>query len=251
LLFGSKAVLLPPMLNMALDGSSSGPDPGAEESLAARVAGALRDEIVKGALEPGERIKQDAVAQRLEVSRLPVREALRELESEGLVLLERDVGARVAPLERANLLEIFLVRETLEPVLVAEAVRKIDEPQLDFARALNEKAEQFANEGRVDDYVSFDPEFHDAIFVAAEMPRVHAIVKGHRNAAARYRHAYSHLARISISVAEHRMILEAVARRQAEDAAELHRIHIRRTRITIAEHPGGAVPSTDPQTKEA
>jgi GntR family transcriptional regulator, rspAB operon transcriptional repressor len=230
------------MLNQAIDGSPAAPEPGAEQSLAARVASALRDEIVKGVLEPGERIKQDAVAQRLEVSRLPVREALRELESEGLVSLERDVGARVTPLERSNLLEIFLVRENLEPALVAEAVRKIDEAQVDVARALNEKAEQFANEDRVEEYVSFDPEFHDAIFTAAEMPRVHAIVKGHRNAAARYRHAYSHLARISISVAEHRMILEAVARRNAEDAAELHRIHIRRTRITLAEHPELFVP---------
>ncbi|MGV1050215.1 MAG: GntR family transcriptional regulator [Solirubrobacterales bacterium] len=225
------------MISIAAETSTAAPGPGAEQNLAARVADSLRREIVEGRLEPGERIKQDAVAQRLEVSRLPVREALRELESEGLVSLERDVGARVTPLERSNLLEIFLVREALEPALVAAAVRRIDEAQLDVARALNDKAEKFTEEGKIDEYVSFDPEFHDAIFVAAEMPRAHAIVKGHRNAAARYRHAYSHVARIEISVVEHRMILEAVARRVADDAAELHRIHIRRTRITLAEHP--------------
>ena len=223
--------------HLAIDGTAPGPEPGTEVSLAERVAGSLRDEIVQGVLEPGERIKQDAVAQRLQVSRLPVREALRELESEGLVSIERDVGARVTPLERGNLLEIFLVREALEPALVAAAVRKIDESQLDVARALNAKAEQFAEEGKVDEYVDFDPEFHDAIFVAAEMPRAHAIVKGHRNAAARYRHAYLHVGRIEVSVVEHRMILEAVARHAAEDAAELHRIHIRRTRVTLSEHP--------------
>ena len=235
--FGSSRDLLRAMLTSAFDGSISAPEQGSEESLAAKVAASLRQDIVEGHLEPGERIKQDAVAQRLEVSRLPVREALRQLESEGLVSLERDVGARVTPLERSNLLEIFLIREALEPALVAAAVKRIDEPQLDVARALNDKAEKFAEEGKIDEYVSFDPEFHDAIFVAAEMPRAHAIVKGYRNAAARYRHTYSHVGRIETSVVEHRMILEAVARRAAADAAELQRIHIRRTRVTLAEHP--------------
>ena len=226
------------MVHLTATGSTSSSDPETAQSLAAKVADSLRTEIVEGALEPGERIKQDAVAQRLQVSRLPVREALRQLESEGLVSLERDVGARVAPLERGNLLEIFLVRETLEPALVAEAVRRIDEAQLDVARELNARAEKFAEAHQISEYVSFDPQFHDAIFVAAEMPRTHAIVKGHRNAAARYRHAYSHLPRrIETSVVEHRMILEAAARGAGEDAAELHRIHIRRTRVTLAEHP--------------
>lgn len=213
-------------------------DPPGELSLAATVAAALRKDIVEGVLEPGSRIKQDAVAQRHEVSRLPVREALRQLQSEGLVKLERDVGARVAPLELSNLLEISLVREAIEPPLIAEATRRIDESQLDVARRLNARAEEFAEAGEDRNYVNLDPEFHDAIFVAAAMPHVHEIVKGHRNAASRYRHAYSHLPRhLDASVVEHRMILEAVARRAPDDAAELHRIHIRRTRVTLSEHP--------------
>jgi DNA-binding GntR family transcriptional regulator len=227
------------MSSLDVDGVQDLPsEPVGELSRAATVAEALRREIVEGVLAPGERIKQDAVAQRLEVSRLPVREALRQLQSEGLVKLERDVGARVAPLEISNLLEISLVREAVEPPLIAEATRRIDEARLDVARELNARAEEFAEAGEDRNYVNLDPQFHDAIFVAAAMPHVHEIVKGHRNAASRYRHAYSHLPRhLDASVVEHRMILEAVARRAPADAAELHRIHIRRTRVTLSEHP--------------
>lgn len=227
------------MFSIDVDGPQNGPsEPAGELSRATTVAAALRQEIVEGVLEPGERIKQDAVAQRLEVSRLPVREALRQLQSEGLVKLERDVGARVAPLEISNLLEISLVREAVEPPLIAEATRRIEESQLDIARELNARAEEYAEAGEDRKYVNLDPQFHDAIFVAAGMPHVHAIVEGHRNAASRYRHAYSHLPRhLEASVVEHRMILEAVARRAPEDAAELHRIHIRRTRVSLSKHP--------------
>lgn len=228
------------VINLAVDAIDTGSEQvdGGERSLAATVARALREEIVEGQIAPGERIKQDAVAQRLEVSRLPVREALRELSREGLVLLERDVGARVAPLELNNLLEIFLVRENVEPPLVAAATRKIGDEQLAEARELNERSERFANEEGAHEYVRIDRQFHDVIFAAAEMPNVHAIVRGHWNAAARYRNAYSHLPRrLQVSVVEHRQILEAIGRGAAEDAGELHRIHVRRTRVTLAQLP--------------
>src|SRR5689334_18344108 len=148
------------MFSLDTDRLESAPsEPSGELSLAATVAAALRKEIVEGVLEPGARIKQDAVAQRHEVSRLPVREALRQLQSEGLVQLERDVGARVAPLELSNLLEISLVREAIEPPLIAEATRRIDEDQLDVARELNARAEEFAEAGEDRNYVNLDPEF--------------------------------------------------------------------------------------------
>ena len=78
----------------------------------------LRDEILDGRLRPGERIHQQAVAERFGTSRLPVREALRQLQHEGLVVVLPNAGARVARLDQAELVEVYLLRERLEPLAI-------------------------------------------------------------------------------------------------------------------------------------
>jgi GntR family transcriptional regulator, rspAB operon transcriptional repressor len=211
---------------------------GSPKALAEMVAGRLREEIVAGRLAPNERIKQAAVAERLEVSRLPVREALQQLAGEGLVSLERDVGARVTPLDPAELIEVYLVREALEPVLVRHAAERIGPERLAVARAINEESERCAGRGDSGGYLSADRRFHTEIFEATEMPRAYSIIIGMLQTSERYRRALSILPHgLETSVVEHRMILEAIERGAAEDAGELHRVHVRRTRLTLAEHP--------------
>ena len=78
----------------------------------------LRDEILDGRLRPGERIHQEAVAERFGTSRLPVREALRQLQHEGLVVVLPNAGARVVRLDQAELGEVYLLRERLEPLAI-------------------------------------------------------------------------------------------------------------------------------------
>lgn len=218
--------------------SISGPAEEAAEAPAERVTRHLREEIVHGELAPNERIKQSAVAERLEVSRSPVREALQQLATEGLVSLERDVGARVTPLDPAELIETYLVREALEPVLTEAATRRIDAGTLNTIRTINAEAEAFAERDDHGGYVELDRRFHTEVFAAAQMPRAHSIIQAMLHTADRYRHAYSLLPhRLEISVVEHRMIIEAIERGAAEDACELHRIHVRRTRLTLSDHP--------------
>lgn len=208
------------------------------EALAEMVARTLRQEIVEGLLAPKERIKQSAVADRLEVSRLPVREALRQLATEGLVSLERDIGARVTALDPTDLIETYIVREALEPVLTEHAARLIEPKRLAEMYAINERSELCAERDDHNGYLDADRELHRAIFEAAQLPRVYAAVTGMFNTAERYRRAYSLLPhKLEISVIEHRMILDAIERGAAEDAGGLHRIHVRRTRLTLSAHP--------------
>jgi GntR family transcriptional regulator, rspAB operon transcriptional repressor len=208
------------------------------EGLAEMVARKLREEIVEGVLAPQERIKQSAVADRLEVSRLPVREALRQLSTEGLVSLERDVGARVTALTPTELIETYVVREALEPVLTEHAARLIGPERLAELREVNGESEVCAERDDHDGYLAADRRFHREIFESAGLPRVHAAITGMFHTAERYRRAYSLLPhRLEISVIEHRMILDAIERGAAEDAGELHRIHVRRTRLTLSAHP--------------
>jgi GntR family transcriptional regulator, rspAB operon transcriptional repressor len=208
------------------------------EAPAEMVARELRREIVEGLLAPKERIKQEAVAERLHVSRLPVREALRQLATEGLVSLERDVGARVTALDPTELIEIYIVREALEPVLTEQAARVIAPERLAELRAINEESELCAERDDHDGYLAADRRLHGGIFEAAGLPRVNNVITGMLHTAERYRRAYSLLPhRLEISVVEHRMILDALERGAAEDAGELHRIHVRRTRLTLSAHP--------------
>jgi DNA-binding GntR family transcriptional regulator len=209
-----------------------------EEPRAVAVARKLREEILDGTLSPGERIKQDAVAKQFGVSRLPVREALRELAGEGLVTLERDVGARVTLLDPRELIEIYLLREAIEPRVAAETAERITDEQLADIWKLIEEGEAIVAANDVDAYLLNDREFHVAILEPALMPRALNIVGSLWQTAERYRRVYSILPhRLEISAVEHRMIVEALERRAGPDAEELYRIHIRRTRLTLAEHP--------------
>ncbi len=206
--------------------------------LAEMVARTLRREIVEGLLPPKERIKQGAVAERLQVSRLPVREALQQLASEGMVSLEKDVGARVTALDPKELIETYIVREALEPVLTEHAARRIGPERLEELRAINVESELCAERDDHSGYLAADRGLHGGIFEAAQLPRVNSVVSGMLHTAERYRRAYSLLPhRLEISVVEHRMILDALERGAAEDAGELHRIHVRRTRLTLSAHP--------------
>jgi GntR family transcriptional regulator, rspAB operon transcriptional repressor len=208
------------------------------ESAAEAVAAKLRDEIVQGVLAPNERIKQGAVADQLRVSRLPVREALQQLANEGLVSLERDVGARVTPLDPTELIETYIVREALEPVLTEAATDKIDSARLAELHSINAESELCAERDDFNGYLAADRRFHGAIFESAELPRVQAVITAMFNTTERYRRAYSILPhKLETSVVEHRMILDAIGRGAGEDAGELHRVHIRRTRLTLSKHP--------------
>jgi DNA-binding GntR family transcriptional regulator len=204
-------------------------------SLADRVADWIRAEIVDGRLGPGERIRQEAVAGRLNTSRMPVREALKRLHDEGLVTHVSHVGARVATLDVAELDEIYLIRERLEPLALAESIPLLHAGDHDQLRAYVEEMESSADPGDPSRWVAVDRLFHLRTYSAAPMPRLLEIIDGLWNRTQQYRRAYTRLAaRFEIAHMEHRLLLEAVVGREPEVAAGLTRVHIRRTRLALA-----------------
>jgi len=211
-----------------------------KEPLAASVARGLREAIMEGDLRPDDRIKQEEVAQRYGVSRSPVREAFRELASEGFVELERDVGARVRTFDTDEVIQLYLAREALEPVMIAETCRLITPEQMAEARALNEESEVFAADGDIAGYLRIDTEMHRVLLEASGMTLLTEMTQGLWRRTHRYRFAYSVASRVDTSVLEHRMILDAIEARDSADAADLYRIHTRRTRLTLAEESRSA-----------
>lgn len=220
---------------MSGEAGSELPERLPKEPLAASVARGLREAIMEGDLKPDDRIKQQEVAQRYGVSRSPVREAFLELASEGFVELERDVGARVRGFDTNEVIQLYLAREALEPVMIAETCRLITPEQMAEARALNEESEVFAADGDIAGYLRIDTEMHRVLLEASGMTLLTEMTQSLWRRTHRYRFAYSVSSRVDTSVLEHRMILDAIEARDAVDAADLYRIHTRRTRLTLAE----------------
>ena len=132
---------------------------------------ALRDAIVHGEFEPGERLLEVALAKRLGVSRTPVREAIRMLELEGLVVMVPRKGAEVARITEKDLRDALEIRLSLEELAVELACKRIDE---DGRLRLREACENFreaVRSGRVPDIVDTDVAFHETICELSNNPR--------------------------------------------------------------------------------
>ena len=203
-------------------------------SIPERVADWIRSEIVDGRLTPGERIGQEAVARKLNTSRMPVREALKRLHDEGLVTHVSHVGARVAVLDVAELDEIYLIRERLEPLALAESIPRLSAHDHERLREHVEEMEHCADPDDPSRWVTVDRLFHLKTYSAAPMPRLLEIIDGLWNRTQQYRRAYSRLpTRFVTAHMEHRLLLEAIVARDPEEAATLSRVHIRRTRLAL------------------
>jgi DNA-binding GntR family transcriptional regulator len=199
------------------------------------VARYLRQQILNGDLRPGQRITQDAVARQLAISRLPVREAIRELATEGLLTIQPNVGARVAKVDTEQLVEVYRMREALEPMVVAEAVRRITPEIVATLRGYLDASEANVREENWTQYNHFDELFHGTLFDLAGMPRVRRVVEGLWTTTHHYRRVYSLLPHtLEVSAVEHRLLLDAIERGAADDAAAIHLMHIRRVRLALS-----------------
>jgi DNA-binding GntR family transcriptional regulator len=203
------------------------------------VARRLRDAIVSGRYAPGERLRQEEIASEMGISRVPVREALRQLETEGLVTLAPHAGATVAQLDPHDLDEIYAIRIALEPMLIAESAARLDADQIDHLRGLVAKIE--ASVDTPEHWLDLDRRFHVDSFAAAPMPQARELAEGFWNRTQHYRRAHVlGMTREDLEVVhlEHRLILDALERRNGEDAGAALRTHLRRTREALHRRSG-------------
>jgi len=211
--------------------------PGDYEPKGAAIARQIRAAILGGHLAPGTRIRQEALARQLGVSRIPVREALRQLEAEGLLLLTPRSGARVARLDFDEHLELYMLREALEPIAIADSARRMTPERIAELRTLLDRTERASDDPLA--WLANDRAFHLATYADARLPRLQRLIEGFWNTTQQYRRAFLltlDRAGIALVNAEHRLILDALERGDADDAELRQRIHIRRTRVTLMAH---------------
>jgi len=128
---------------------------------------ALRDEIISGNLKAGESIRQEYIAKIFNVSRIPVREALKRLESQGLVKNERFKGCIVSSLKDDEIREVYEIRLNLEPHVIKHSVENISKETLAEARNLCERLSQEKDTAK---YGEWNRKFHEALYRDSQRP---------------------------------------------------------------------------------
>ncbi|WP_328378929.1 GntR family transcriptional regulator [Streptomyces sp. NBC_00440] len=191
------------------------------------VCTAIRDDIISGVYERGGRLTEEVLARRYGVSRVPVREALRTLESEGFVVTRRHAGACVAePTEReaADLLEIRIL---LEPMGAARAAQWRTEAHLKVLRGLVRLGQERAGRGQGEDLRSLGGWFHETLAQASGSLALTTLL-GQLRQKISWMYAVDQPALPVVSWAEHGSIVDAVARGDAERARALTAVHAER-----------------------
>lgn len=194
----------------------------------------LRQAILRGELQPGERLMEIQLAQRLGVSRTPVREAIRKLELEGLVLMIPRRGAEVAEITRQDLEDVLEVRAALEELAVKDACEHITDEQL---QNLKKAANEFKRSLEGTDLVACaeaDIHFHEIIYAATNNKRLVQMLNNLREQMYRYRmenlkdkRTYRTL------VEEHDAIRRALKKHDKEKAGAAINVHIENQRRSI------------------
>jgi DNA-binding GntR family transcriptional regulator len=188
------------------------------------VAEVLREAITGGYLRANQPLPQDEIAAQLRVSHIPVREALRQLQSEGLVTYQANRGATVSALTPEEIREIYDIRAILETAAVRRATPRLSEAILGQAARILDAAE-LATDGA--SWGSHDVDFHQLIYDLEGRPRLHELIAGLLRRVDRYWLIHGLMLKHRAEFEqEHRVLLEAIAARDADRAAVLLEEHL-------------------------
>lgn len=199
------------------------------ETLPSKIYRILREAIIKGQLQPGERLVQDELAKTLNVSRMPIREAIKQLAAEGYVTVEPHKGAVVKQFTIHELEEIYFLRAKFEPMAAAESL-KIMSPQLvTQLRELNEKMKKTDD---TDEYVQLNIQFHHLLIKDCPWGKLNSIIE---NLWTGFPQQTPHLLpnQIATSISEHDLMVEALANNNIELTCQLLEQHITRAKYDV------------------
>ncbi|MCE9679634.1 GntR family transcriptional regulator [Shewanella sp. AS1] len=192
------------------------------------VVAKLREKILSGELGAGEALRQSALADSLNVSRIPLREALVQLEAEGLVKFEAHKGASVAPLSAKQVTELFELRALIETDLLSKAIRNMTDAVIAQAEShLSDLENAFEDSQAISTWSKLNTQFHTCLYQAANRPHTLEMVKGLNTNCDRYiRLHLLLLGSIPRAAHDHRELLEYCRQRNAEKATALLKTHI-------------------------
>ena len=196
----------------------------------------LRKAILRGELKPGERLMEIQLANKLGVSRTPIREAIRKLELEGLVLMIPRKGAEVAQITEKNMQDVLEVRKALEELSVQLACERITPEQVEEMKMATEDFRKVLKSGDVTKIAEADVKFHDIIFAATNNQRLITLLNNLREQMYRFRVEYLKQKECYPQLLEeHDKLIALISGGEVEEACELMGCHIDNQASTVSD----------------
>ncbi len=196
----------------------------------------LREAIIKGVLKPGERLMEMQLAEEMGVSRTPVREAIRKLELEGLVIMVPRRGAYVSDLSIKDVAETFEIRGALEAMAAGLAAERINDDELEEIERILVKISESIEKNDIKAVIEHDESFHAILYKASHNDRLVQIISNLREHIQRFRStSLTAPGRLKAVLFEHRQIAEAISERNAELAQRLAQEHIENAENALME----------------
>jgi DNA-binding GntR family transcriptional regulator len=194
----------------------------------------LREAILRGELEPGERLMELPLAQKLGVSRTPIREAIRMLELEGLAVTVPRKGAEVARMTLKDMEDVLEIREVLDELAVKLAIEKISAEQLELLRVVKKEFERNTKSRDVRKIAESDVQFHDIIYEATDNPKLVGMLSNFQAQAYRYRVEYlKDATSYPVLIREHEAIVEAIETKDAKKAMQAMHDHVTNQALAV------------------
>jgi DNA-binding GntR family transcriptional regulator len=203
----------------------------------ATIAAALREEILGGGYQPGERIRQQELAGKHGASRVPVREALRILEADGLVTIVANAGSWVSRLSARECTEMYQMRERVEPLLLSYSAPLLPAHVIE---QLQDLADAMQRSTDAEQFLRLDRKFHLLSYSAASTITLGDTIMRLWNRTQHYRRAYTRMFRAERDDSvhyDHQLLVASLRNGDGEDAERVLAGHIRRTRLALARHP--------------
>ncbi len=208
-----------------------------DRSLRGKVFQKIREDILAGKYKDGEELREISLGEELGVSRTPVREALRQLELEGLVKIIPNKGAYVTGITPKDIVDIYKIRSNLEGVCARWATEHITEEQIEELEEiilLSEFHLQRVSQGKAQQVSDLDGKFHKILYEASNSRILeHVLTDFHKYVQMARRMSVGNKDRAEKSIAEHRAILEAIKKKDKDLAEKLANEHIMKVMVNL------------------
>lgn len=196
----------------------------------------LREAILKGELQPGERLMELQLASKLGVSRTPIREAIRMLEQEGLAVTIPRKGAEVASMTLKDMEDVLEVRDALDELAAKVACKRIDKDQLARLKAARDEFIESTQSGDVKKIAEADVKFHDVIYEATNNTKLINLLNNLREQIYRYRVEYlKNAENYPVLIKEHNAILDALEAGDTNKVTKAMHVHVSNQATAVKE----------------
>ena len=195
----------------------------------------LKMQILTGAIVPGTRMMEVELAETMGVSRTPIREAIRKLEKEGLVIIRPRRGAYASSISTQDMLEILEVRQNMGGLAAYFAASRMTPDQLDTLKQLSDKYNEAVNAGNTEDMIEYDTKFHRCIVDSCNNKVLVQMIEQLQEMVLRFRYIYYDTFRRAENMPEeHQAIYDAIACGDEDAARAAADVHIDRLKTLVS-----------------